>query len=342
MMRAIHMTVFAVGLGWVCLQTAKAQQEADWASFQQGAACEMAPDCGSVDWCTGCSLWTATADAVLLHRTTAASNPLFVVSATGETALDAADLEFDFEPGVRLGLMRHALLGCWGLEVNYLGIDNWSSETAVDTQIVDAFTENFAGFDFGDIADYYARYDSRLYSGEVNLRRELGEPITFLAGFRMLELNEDLGISGTTSNGFFTDILHASTDNRLYGGQLGLDADLLCRGRLRVDGLLRAGVFYNRASQTSVDVNGTLVGPGFSLSDDRSAASFLGELGITGNYQLTSWLAFRTGYDLLWLAEVALAPHQTNNTDLGTGEISVDTGGDVLAHGGFIGLELVH
>jgi len=54
-------------------------------------------------------------------------------------------------------------------------------------------------------------------------------------------------------------------------------------------------------------------------------ASFLGEVGITGNYQLTSWLAFRTGYDLLWLAEVALAPHQTNNTDLGNGLISVDT-----------------
>ena len=98
---------------------------------------------------------------------------------------------------------------------------------------------------------------------------------------------------------------------------------------------------FQHSSQTSTDVNGTLVAPGFSLSDKRSGAAFLGEVGVTGTYQLTSCLALRAGYNLLWAAEVALAPHQTNNTHLRAREVSVDAGGDLFAHGAIIGLELM-
>ena len=283
--------------------------------------------------------WTATADALLMHRTTAGSNPLFFDNATGGTALNAADLDFDFEAGVRLGLIWQRPCS-WGLEVNYMTIDNWNSNVAVNSVGL-AFTENFAGFDFFDVESFTAQYDSKFHSGEFNLRRQTGGALTWLAGFRMFELDEDMMISGSAAFGGFVDILHTDTANRLYGGQFGFDGDLICRKRIRINGVTKAGVYYNRAAQTSEDVNGTLVAPGSSLSDSKSTVSFLGEMGITGAYQLTTCLSLRAGYHLLYVSQVALAPHQTNNTNLNSGLVSTDTGGDLFAHGAVLGLELV-
>jgi hypothetical protein len=302
---------------------------------------QHATDCDCDYWREdgGCARWTATAEALFVHRTTAGSNPLFLENATGDTALDASDLSFDYEAGVRLGLTRQRPCR-WGLEVNYLSIDNWNSTVAVDS-LGFAFTENFSGFSYSDIERFTAQYDAKFYSGEVNVRRQITDNVTGLAGYRMFELDEDLMISGTAPFGFFTDILHTDTVNHLYGGQVGVDAHLFSLERARISSVAKAGVYYNWAAQTSTDVNGSLVDPGFSLSDSRGTAAFLGELGIQGVYQVTNCLALRAGYNLLYVSQVALAPHQTNNTDLATGVVSVDTGGHLFAHGVVAGVELV-
>ena len=298
----------------------------------QSRGCDCCNDYGD------CAFWSATADALFMHRTTAGSNPLFLDNATGGTALNATDLDFDFEAGVRLGLIWQRPCS-WGLDVHYMTIDNWHSSVAVDS-VGFAFTENFAGFDFFDIERYMAQYDARFHSGEVNLRRQTGGGLTWLAGFRMFELDEEMMISGSAAFGGFVDILHTDTSNRLYGGQFGFDADLFCRERIRIHGVGKVGAYYNRAAQTSEDVNGTLVAPGYSLGDSKGTTSFLGELNFAGTYQLTSCLSLRAGYHLLYVSQVALAPHQTNNTNFNSGLISVDTGGDLFAHGAVVGLEL--
>ena len=58
-----------------------------------------------------------------------------------------------------------------------------------------------------------------------------------------------------------TDAFTTTTGNELYGGQLGCDLMLWNRGqRIRVNGIGKAGVFFNQAFQRS-NVTTTAVAP---------------------------------------------------------------------------------
>lgn len=276
--------------------------------------------------------WTASADAVFMQRSRPDSLVLMQDAVVPTRNLNADTLGFDFDAGWDVALERHTENG--SLEARLLSIDGWDSSA---TAIVGAPTlvriNNAVPFFLPGVTSVNARYDSKLLSAELNLRCPLTDRISWLGGFRYLELDEhfhaDLNAAALPST------YDTTTRNRLYGGQLGLDADLWCRGRLTVRGLGKVGIFHNSAGQNTVLDTGVVT---VTAADTRNRAAFVGELAFTANYCLTDRLSLRGGYDLLWLETVALATDQVPATNFFT-SAGIDAAGGTFYHGAFVGLE---
>ena len=155
-------------------------------------------------------------------------------------------------------------------------------------------------------------YASRLYNAEVNVRRNPWRRVTVLAGFRWVNLTEELeGIllppiaHGT---GSFWD---TQTKNNLYGFQIGADAKLLERDRFSIDSMLKAGIFDDHAEEATT-VRMERIQFGESASTNHLA--FVGEIGVQCKYQVTPRLSLKAGYEAIWLQGVALAPGQIAET----------------------------
>jgi len=69
------------------------------------------------------------------------------------------------------------------------------------------------------------------------------------------------------------------------------------------------------------------------------SAAFVGELNLTGIYQLNQTWGLRAGYNLMWIEGVALAPAQTDFTLTSTSGTGLNRGGGLFLHGINLGLE---
>jgi hypothetical protein len=282
--------------------------------------------------------WVATADALFLQRSAANNRQLLYDPGAPAEVLSASNLNFSFGAGERLGL-------CWenpagmGLELLYFGIDSWQSSANVPSS---AFV-----FGVGDLSidntitvpvtAAQFQYTSRLYSGEINLRYALNDWLTPLAGLRWVDFEDRYAAGGTENHylGPFSDLVRAH--NQLYGGQFGLDARLLGRENVfQIDALAKAGLYCDAAAQNNdyVDTHDS-----FSASASNTHLAFLGEIGVTGSWQINRHFALRGGYQVMWLTGVALAPNQIAATDFAAGS-SVDTSGSLFCQGANAGLEI--
>ena len=233
--------------------------------------------------------------------------------------------------------------GCdWGLEVNFFGIDGWEADAnfpntalpsgvgilAVDKAI--PLPVSAVGFE----------ERSKLYNGEVNLRRPIKPWLTVLAGFRWVELEDAYFAQGTEAilSTPFSEAIRAH--NHLYGSQIGVDVVLLKeQERFQIHGIAKTGLFYNAASQNSTFSNpGGALGP-YSADASGSHASFLGEVGLMASQRINEHAVLRFGYEAMWIDGVALGPRQIPSTDLGAGTADIETGGGVFFHGANLGLE---
>jgi hypothetical protein len=185
-----------------------------------------------------------------------------------------------------------------------------------------------------------ADYRSVLNNGELGLRHWLTPQFSVLAGFRYLNWHEDLnaafdpltpiaGVPGSANT-----FVH--TSNNLYGFQLGANWTAMLTDRFGIDIGGKAGIF---GARTAFDANTSLPGLGaFSTSDSTTRASFVGELGVVGTYNLTSYMKLRAGYQVMWVEGVALAPDQFNGATF-TGTSGVSNRAGVFLHGAVVGLE---
>jgi hypothetical protein len=270
------------------------------------------PVCDEECFAGGRPKWIATADMVLFKRTAHIESGVL-----GTASIEANDMTFDYKLGPRVDLIRTDVWNGWDLEVNYFGIDDWQSNA---TAILGSVGANLI-------------YDSRLYSLEGNVRHQFTDTFTFLAGFRLLELQEGFLAYQSVPAAAQPALMSAQTKNQLYGLQIGGEQMLWAgsEGLCRVDGFVKAGVFGNHATQTSGSpLNSTLA------SASSNVPAFFGEVGVNVSYQLTLHWAVRAGYEVMWLQSVALAPDQFLQ---GTVAPSVDTSGGLLYHGGFAGAE---
>ena len=101
------------------------------------------------------------------------------------------------------------------------------------------------------------------------------------------------------------------TVNNLFGVQIGVDGKLWELGRLSLDGQIKAGVFDNNAKQTTAV---SMAKQLYTAQATTNAAAFVSEAALQAKYQLAKGLAFKLGYEALWLDGVALAPGQIRET----------------------------
>jgi hypothetical protein len=326
------------------------------------------PDAGFYDLGLGQSCdsrWTASADFILMQRvgnvpyilveTVPSSVSYEDLSTTaGTPVLNASDFSHRFAGGPRIGLMHHGDDGS-DLEVSYFQIDGWHSYRAVgptpDDWLVMRAPGNFLQTQDSPLhlnEQMVAwEYTSRLYNAEANMRWNRWGRVTVLAGFRWVNVTEELaGIlapPGTDGAGTFWN---TQTKNNLYGLQIGADARLLERDRFSIGGVLKAGLFDNHAEQTtSVRMERIQ----FPASDSTDYLAFLGQLGVQCKYQVTSRLLLKVGYEAIWLQGVALASGQIAQTyssygglnplDTRVQAVGVNCNSGVLYHGGTAGLK---
>jgi hypothetical protein len=290
----------------------------------------------------GC--WTGRADALILSRNAPAARPLYTYSGGFPVAVDANDLESIAAVGPRVSLFnRDHCNTSW--EGTYIYSGAFVSDRNYTNQIA-PFTLAFPGiygFTGGDVDIVQTRLVSSLQSAELNRRWNWGPVTQFLIGFRWLQWQESLLINDYYSAG--QDSFNTNTYNSLYGGQIGLDTLLWRPSKwLRFEGLIKAGGYFNSASQSSqfVSVAGGVPTGGYvNVGRSPATGSFAGELGLTAVVPLHRCIDFRVGYFGLWLTSIAQPSDQLAGQQMVVEPFygSLVTNGNVVLQGLSLGLE---
>lgn len=301
-------------------------------------------------------LWSGRAEALLLWRDGPQSLPLFNAYGGGFVigpALNAADFASGMAAGPRLTLFRHT--GDDGaIELNFLRVQFFEArpslpETDGGYQMADLDEGFFCCPSIVPLNTVAGSLSSGLQSLEINRRLPADGRWQWLAGIRWVQWNEDaridaawLPIGPVAPRSAYATTTH----NDLYGLQVGADSLLVGIGRsFRVEGLGKAGIFWNRAVQASSNsYSGDPIQDAFTLTTARSIsrAAFVGELGATAVYDILERLSLRAGYAAFWIGGLATALNQFDDQclcPLDPVHAAVDTGGGVLVHGLTLGLE---
>ncbi len=329
----------------------------------QGFAGDYAYCTGCVGGCSECrhpsflerclahhkdACWVGRADALILWRNAPPDRPL-IESGTGLPLLNANGLDSTAAAGPRLSVIRFDKCTGLGIEATYLRAANFRSQRPLPLNSAyqyalappGIFSETPAApFDSGNV-----NLGSRIQSFELNRLISHGSNIRWIAGFRWIEWQEEFTLTDTVSTLGINDFYQTNCFNDLYGGQIGLDANLLRLGWFRLDSLIKAGVYYNTAVQSSVYTTNDPASPGtasVAVGETPASGAFAGELGVTGVFPLTSCIDFRLGYFGLWLSGIAQPTQQLSGQRLIPGqpiEGSLNTNGGVVLQGVSIGLE---
>jgi len=290
-----------------------------------------------------CPCWTGRADALMLWRDAPQGN-LFFESVGAGSGLNAADFTSGMAAGPRLTLFRHT--GDTGaIEFNYFNVRSFTaSETLPATAGGYRWGPDlFCCSPFVGIDQASGSMSSQLQSFEINRRLPTDGRVQWLGGFRWFQWNEGIGLAAVTDlgdrYGFATN-----THNDLYGLQIGADTILLrSGGSFWVEGLAKAGGYYNQAAQFTSFTNSFPPPNEIAGGTSTTRMAFVGELGVTGVWQVNDWLAVRTGWVAFWAGGLALAPNQLPAQCLVCEDKPVtqatDTGGSVFVNGLSIGLE---
>jgi hypothetical protein len=303
-----------------------------------------------------CSRWTASADFIILDRIGTVNQTLVTtypgdpnpktkyIVGEGTDRLYSSDLTQGFAGGPKVGLLRHGENG-YDVEASFFQIDGWNNAASVASG-TDTTPVFVAPGGFIQTTDHPTQfmawaYATRLYNAELNVRWDFCSRVTMLAGFRWINLQENLlGTLVPPTFDWEPPFWNTTTTNNLFGFQVGADGKIFERGRFSLDGLVKAGIFDNDAEESTEVSTGKIPRPSSAATNH---AAFVGEMGLQCKYQVAKGLLLKAGYEAIWLEGVALAPGQIQETYL-TSPITVQALGvncnsGVFYHGATAGLE---
>ncbi len=332
------------------------------------------------------SRWTVSTEAIIFERLGSADRILVervpgtvpfskVPDTPGIQALNSDDFHQGFSTGPKIGVIYHGDSG-FDLQSSYFQVDSGSSTRSIGPDNPADWLVMRAPGSFYQTQDFTYQamrwdYSAKLYNAEFNIQRQLSDRVNMLAGFRWLQLKENLqgtlppsdrteplwkidssstlvdvarfethqGIPVTSG---FPPFWDTSTTNNLYGLQIGAEGKVFERGRFSVGGLMKAGGYLNHAEESTGVSIFKVVRPSSASSN---TLAFLGEAGLHCEYQVTNRLSLKVGYEVVWIDGVALAPGQIQETYTTLPDIvsalGVNTGSSVLYHGGTVGLKYV-
>jgi len=281
-------------------------------------------------------VWSATADAIFLNRSEPSPKGMLFDLNTNAEIFNARDFDFDTEVGPRVELFRR-LGPNRGMSIEYFGIDKWQADASFGPGNY-YFLADMAGGP--DVTSLDLNYETELHSAEFNVWGGMNRRLNFFGGFRWVRLDDDLRVAGmlapSDGNAPFTGAY--SANNNLYGFQVGTTGTIFEWWRLRLEGVAKAGIFYND-TDTNFLAQSTVFGQ-FAADDSDSQAAFVGELGLNLSLQVTSHIALRGGYQVMWLSGVATAVDQISVTSADLGTTSVNAAGSLFFHGANAGVEV--
>jgi hypothetical protein len=148
----------------------------------------------------------------------------------------------------------------------------------------------------------------------MNLRWKENEcaRVPLVMGFRMIGLDDNFRL-GQELQGRSISWIDTTTNNMLYGFQIGTEPILWCYDGFQLEGLLKTGIFSNQAHQRS-----RFPILQSELENWNGASSFVAETGLIGSYHWNNCWAIRGGYEVMWITNVALAPDQSTTVFYGT------------------------
>jgi Putative beta barrel porin-7 (BBP7) len=288
--------------------------------------------CGdSAACCTCCydPLWDVYAGAVFLNRSRPDPAIIATPSIGPGSIVNGSDFTFDWKTGFEVDVKRKTESGCF-VEARYL--DDPSSQATFDVPNVTTFRMAGIGITIlgGGFVD--SIYTTTMQTAEVNVGLPLCEQFSFIAGFRWLQLDDDLRVNTATTSIFtnWDDL------NRLYGGQIGFEVNFSNpENRLQFMGALKGGVFGDSAENT---LTSRIVSGDFTQG---TSTAFVSELDFDATYRLTKHFSVRGGYMLLWIQDVALADEAAHATHQVAGGSSspVVTDGKLWYNGADVALE---
>lgn len=289
----------------------------------------------------------------------------------GVEALNSNQLGQRLAVGPKLSLAYRDPSG-WGAELSYFNVLGLSASKS--TQAPGQWLVMKAPGTFWQTQDYAYQAmswqdDTRLHSLEANASYAVSPRLTLLAGLRWLHLRDelqgtltpaDLGepmwkysiytlhIPSTLSDAnpvpgsavvnnppFWT----TTTSNNLYGAQIGAKAVLWEFGRASVEATVKAGLYDNQATQTTLVSMQKQIYPAQSST---SALAVVGDGGVVAKYRLGDGVALKLGYEALWFSGIALAPAQIQSittTPSSVTAIGIDRRSTTLLQGLTAGLD---
>ena len=265
--------------------------------------------------------WDINAGSIYMTRRQPKNEMVLSGGSTGES-LTYQDLNFQWAAGPWVSASK-TLDGCglWSANVVYFGIDGWQFQRDVPN----ALDIGQARLNVGNNGYINADYTSKLYNVEVNLERNFGTCFRAFAGYRWMEISDDMVLTGDS-------IVTSKTLNQYNGFQIGVTGRNLLPWWTKVNcaTTLKAGVFDNRASMNQHTVQGTDIG------STRDHTAFIGDLSVDLTYCCTDHLVIFGGYEMLWVDSVALAPNQLDILTSST----VDIDDTALYHGARLGFNV--
>lgn len=285
----------------------------------------------------------------------------------GTAAFDSNQFRPGFSAGPKLGVAYRDDSG-FGVELSYFNVFDQSATASFGPDDPAEWLVMRAPGGFWQTQDfpYQAmvwRNSTNLHSAEINGRYDVSSRVHVLAGFRWLQLNDAL--QGTLTPGDrtaptwktacpFCDLFQvtpggpigdlppfwsAGTTNNLYGVQIGVGGTIFEYDRLSFDGRATVGLFDNHAVQSAGVSIQKIVYPATATAN---GAAFVSEASVQLKYRVLDGLSLKAGYEVLWLAGIALAPGQIEETHAAPSNVralGVNHGSNVLFQGATFGLE---
>jgi hypothetical protein len=301
--------------------------------------------------------WYATADLAPL---TIDYGDGFVVARIpeGPVVLTTNDLRPEFDSGGKFTIGRR-IFDCYRIEGTYLGAYDWEDQRLVTNDELNeddgvgnlsTFLSGFAdppipGLDGNNLVSIAMQ--SSMQSAEINVRYWANMPpgpfdVSYLVGARYFRIRDQFNffgqadVDGDPPFDDTTNDVQFNTANDMWGVQLGIAGAFLKTTRFWCDFDLKGGIYSNEASQTtSYLLDGVEQGP-FSVTRNRT--SWVGDLSIVGNWQMTPRIVLRAGYQAIFMNGVVMGQDQVQSPLVNNIPGPIDDAGNVAYHGPILGL----
>jgi len=301
---------------------------ADAMTAGDGTECEQLLDC----MCCCPPVWYVSLGTIVLHRNRPDPGTVVAANPAGTRFASPSDFKFGWDWGPDVTLARRLGNGDI-IEGRFFDSDGSDARQSFRTP------GGFIGAGFTGPANtlFDGIYFTKLFSTEINWRRQIADRWRIIAGFREIELRDQLQykLNGNVATGQY------NYNNHLWGGQLGANWSLTdWSSPVQINFYGKAGVYGNLADGGIYEFQGNnFIG---SFVGTRTRPAFVGDIGLSAAYFLTQRIALRGGYQLLWLEHVARAGDAASRSLLNPALLrNVDNNGQLFYQGATASIDFV-